>query len=100
MKDLQEILNQRASERLWIDIQSLNSDLMKHRDLLQNITVEIGTVMVPEKVLLFRIANRAHLGQQIYDQNINRYIKQQSIEFIEQIKSMQKQINEIQTKTP
>lgn len=99
IKDVQTLINERASKRLREDIINLQSMIREYgNDLLfySGIRVNIGTVEKPSNISLIHVFdNRNGLGDEIYDANIEKYKSQEAKMFLEKVDSLREDVNNL-----
>lgn len=98
MKNLQDIVNKKAKEKLENDLRELHDGIYNkfyHLFRDSNIRVNVGSQEKPRNINAAGIFGKDGLYQQIYDANIDRYIENESKEFIKKVEELQSQIDEL-----
>jgi aminoglycoside phosphotransferase len=98
MKDLQEIINKKAAAKLDADLRQLHDlpyNKLYHLFRDSKIIVNVGTSEKPRNISLASVFGRDGFYQQLYDKNIERYIENESKEFVQRVEELQSQIDEL-----
>lgn len=95
IKDIQQLINDRAEKRLYADIDILSNPLSKKWQFLENILVNIGTSEKPNVIQLYNILTNSGFRQEIFEKNIARYREEEAESFLQKVESIREDVDNL-----
>lgn len=94
---IQQIINDRAKEKLNTDIRAINGYLTSGTpyNLLKEISINIGTAEKPQTTSLSYILNTTEMWSRVFDASIQKYIDRESKEFVQQVESLRSDVDSL-----
>lgn len=95
IEDIQQIVNIKAKNKLYNDIDNLNNALHESNISLDGMSINISIDGVINNIPLEHIFSNRGFRSKIFNLNIDRYIKLESIDFIDKVESIKEEIDKL-----